>query len=237
MQINIMSYNTQHCLNYVTRQIDYDIITDTIKQCSADIIGLQEMRGLGDDEGFEAQTQILAERLGYYYYFAQAINVGGGNNPYGNAILSRYPIKSTEIVMIPDPEVKKYKRHYETRCILKATIDVGDGLNMLVTHMGLNPDEQVNAVETLLSVIPQRRCVLMGDFNMQPDNPILAPVKQRLYDTAQAFDCPKLSYPSDNPDVKIDYIFVSDDIGVIHADLPEIISSDHRPHTATIKLK
>ena len=31
-----MSYNTQHCLNYVTQEIDYDIIADTIKKCGAD---------------------------------------------------------------------------------------------------------------------------------------------------------------------------------------------------------
>ena len=37
-----MSYNTQHCLNFVTRKIDYDIIVDTIKKCNADIIGFQE---------------------------------------------------------------------------------------------------------------------------------------------------------------------------------------------------
>ena len=31
MNIKVMSYNTQHCLNFVTQQIDYDIIVDTIK--------------------------------------------------------------------------------------------------------------------------------------------------------------------------------------------------------------
>ena len=31
-------------------QIDFDIIADTIKNCGADIIGLQEMRGKGTRE-------------------------------------------------------------------------------------------------------------------------------------------------------------------------------------------
>ena len=42
MKIKFMSYNTQHCLNFITQKIDFDIIADTIKKCEADIIGLQE---------------------------------------------------------------------------------------------------------------------------------------------------------------------------------------------------
>lgn len=229
-----MSYNTQHCLNFVTQEIDYDIIVDTIQRCGADVVGLQEILDEGTDPAFVAQTKIIAERLGFYYYFAKAIDFGE-NNPYGIALVSRYPILSTEKVFIPDPQVRKYDGYYETRVLLKAVIDVGGGLNVLVSHFGLNPDEHENAVQTVISNLPKERCVLMGDFNMEPDNPILNPIMQRLYDTAQHFASPKLSFPSDTPIVKIDYIFVSKDIKVQYADIPEIVSSDHRPHIATIE--
>lgn len=232
-----MSYNTQHCLNFITREIDFDIIADTIKKCEADIIGLQEIRDEGQDAVYQSQAKIIAEKLGYhYYYFAEAIRFGGVN-PYGNAIISRYPIISAETIMIPDPEIKKYDGYYETRCLLKATIDVRNGLNVLVSHFGLNPDEQENAVETVVSNIPKEHCVLMGDFNMEPDNQILNPIMQGLQDTAKFFSTYKLSFPSDTPKVKIDYIFVSKDLKVEYADIPEIISSDHRPHVATIELE
>ena len=56
MKITLMSYNTQHCLNYVTREIDFDIMADTICKCGADIIGLQEMFNLGETEAFTEQT-------------------------------------------------------------------------------------------------------------------------------------------------------------------------------------
>lgn len=235
MKIKVMSYNTQHCLNYITREIDFDIMADTIKKCDADIIGFQEMRDESDHIEYDAQAKIIAEKLGFdYYYFAEAIRFDG-KDPYGNALISRYPIKSVETILIPAPETKKYDGYYETRCLLKATIDVGSGLNVLVSHFGLNPDEQENAVETVVSNIPKEHCVLMGDFNMEPDNPILNPIMQKLYDTAQAFSAPKLSFPSDTPTVKIDYIFVSKDLKVQFADIPEIVSSDHRPHVATIE--
>ena len=238
MEIKIMSYNTQHCLNYVTKEIDFDLIADTIKNSGADIIGLQEMRGKGTWKDYTAQTQILAEKTGFHYYFAKAILVGG-KNPYGNAILSRYPIISAQTVKIPDPKFRLFRFHkhaYESRCMLKAEIDVCGGLNVIVSHFGLNPDEQKNAVKTVICNLPAEKCVLMGDFNMEPADKILTPLRETLFDTALLFDAPKLSYPSDKPTVKIDYIFTSRDLKVTSADIPAIVSSDHRPHTATINL-
>ena len=230
-----MSYNTQHCLNFLTQKIDFDLIANTIKNCGADIIGLQEIRGEGPREDYTDQIKILSEKTGFYYYFAEAIKVEG-TNPYGNAILSKYPITSAETITIPDPEVKKYNENYETRCILKAKIDVAGGLNVLVSHFGLNKDEQKNAVKTVLENLPDEKCVLMGDFNMKPKNRILKPIKEKLFDTAEMFECKKLSYPSDKPRVKIDYIFVSKDLCVSSADIPEIISSDHRPYISTVEI-
>ena len=58
-----------------------------------------------------------------------------------------------------------------------------------------------------------------------------------LHDTAKNFSTPKFSFPSDQPSVKIDYIFVSNDLKVQCADIPEIISSDHRPYVVTIDLE
>lgn len=58
---------------------------------------------------------------------------------------------------------------------------------------------------------------------------------RRLRDTAESFTAPKLSFPSDAPRVKIDYIFTSPDLTVTEADIPALIASDHRPHTATLE--
>ena len=75
----------------------------------------------------------------------------------------------------------------------------------------------------------------MGDFNVTPDNEILNPIREKMVDTAKLFDCEKKSWPSDKPRVKIDYIFVSPDIKIISADIPEIVASDHRYHIAEIE--
>ncbi len=236
MSITLMSFNTQHCTNYITKQIDFDIFVEEIRRHNADIIGLNEMRDEGDAEEYQAQAKILAEKLGYYSFFAKAVDVGGVN-PYGNAILSRFPIISAETILIPDPEVHTYNRYYETRCLLKAKIDLWGGIEVCVTHFGLNPDEQQNAVDTVLANISDEKSILMGDFNITPDNPLLRQINDRMYDTSELFSQHLTSFPSDNPVMKIDYIFTSRDITVLAADIPADIVSDHRPHIAVIAEK
>lgn len=57
-----------------------------------------------------------------------------------------------------------------------------------------------------------------------------------MKDSADFFLNNKLSFPSDNPKIKIDYIFVSNDIKIKYSDIPEIIASDHRMHICDIEL-
>jgi endonuclease/exonuclease/phosphatase family metal-dependent hydrolase len=231
--MKIMSFNTQHCLNYISRKIDFDVMAEAIKNCEADIVGLNEMRDLGSHPEYDAQTSNLSELTALkHFFFAKAINFPQG--PYGNALLSRYPIVSAESILIPDPEPKKYNGYYETRCLLKARLE--NGLLVLVTHFGLNPDEQENAVKTILENLEDKNCILMGDFNMRPVNPLLLPIRERMRDTAELFTKELFSFPSDAPDRKIDYIFTSFDIEVVSADIPPIVASDHRPHTADLNI-
>lgn len=238
MELKVMSFNTQHCCNYITRTIDYDVMVKAIRDCGADIVGLNEIYGAGEAEFFEPQAQILAEKLGYHYYFAKAIEVfEDQTSPYGNALVSRYPIISAETIMVPDPiERQGEDEWYETRCLLKATIRVeGKDLTVCVMHFGLNPDEQVNAVQTAVNNIEESACILMGDFNVRPENPVLLPIREVMYDTAELFEGERLSWPSDKPQRKIDYMFTSKDITVCSADIPAIVASDHRPYIAQIE--
>ena len=235
MKLKIMTFNIQHCLNYIERHIDFPLFAKTIADSGADIVGLNEVRGKGANLHYEAQTVILAEKAGYkYYYFAKAIDFDGVN-PYGNAVLSKYPILKAETVGIPDPTVRKYDGYYETRCIAKLTVDAGGPLTVLAVHFGLNRDEHENARDTILQNLTDKRCVLMGDFNVRPDSDILDPIRARMRDAAEGCG-DMLTFPSDKPDRKIDYIFVSKDITVSSAQIPPLTVSDHRPHTAEITL-
>ncbi len=72
-------------------------------------------------------------------------------------------------------------------------------------------------------------------FSFLPDAPLLLPIRERMRDTAELFGEEKMSFPSDTPNRKLDYIFVSRDATVEEADLLPIVASDHRPHVATVR--
>ncbi|MBE6651344.1 MAG: hypothetical protein E7613_08535 [Ruminococcaceae bacterium] len=230
--MKIMTFNTQHCLNFIEQKIDFDIMAKTILDFDADIVGLNEMRGDGESPEYTAQVEKLAELTGMkYYYFAKAIDVPSGG-PYGNGILSKIPIIKAETILIPEVINKISGRYYERRCVLKAVLE--GNITVLVTHFGLTPDEQINATSTVMEHIADEKCILMGDFNLKPDNSIISPIREKMTDTASLFTSEKLSFPSDAPRSKIDYVFVSPDVKVIDADIPPVVASDHRPHTAII---
>jgi endonuclease/exonuclease/phosphatase family metal-dependent hydrolase len=152
-------------------------MADAIRKCDADIVGLNEMRGDGLHPEYTAQTEKLSELTGMEnYFFAKALDLPQGM--YGNAFLSKIPIIRVENIPIPDPNPKKYSGYYETRCLLKAVLE--NGVTVLVSHFGLNRDEQENAVKTVLENLEEKKCVLMGDFNMCPSNFLLDMIRARL---------------------------------------------------------
>lgn len=224
MNIKVMSFNTQHCKNYITKKIDYDSIINLIKKYDVDIIGLNEIFGKFI---IKSQVERIAKKLGYYCYFGKATNIAFRN--YGNAIISKYPILNTEIIHIPYPI--KFKKNYQKRSILKANILVNNKvLHVFVTHLGLNDDEKENGINTILKNISNTNTILMGDFNMAPDNNIIDKIK--LINT----DKNNLTWPSIKPKYKLDYIFVSKDIKFFLSDTLNEIISDHLPCITQIRI-
>lgn len=232
MELRVMSFNVQHFLNYCTREIDYDLFIKTIREFAPDVVGLNEVYSDGPRVDYVHQVKRVAEALGYYYHFGEAILIHNGSR-YGNGFLSRYPIVKAETIPIPDPEKPAYDGYYETRCVIRGEVDVPGGLTVLVSHFGLNPDEAENAVHTVADQLGART-VLMGDFNVTPENPVLNPIREKMKDTADLFAAPLLSFPSDEPNCKIDYIFTSPDLQVLSADIPALVVSDHRPYVAEL---
>lgn len=239
MKLKVMVYNVCSGHNFNNDKIlNIRDAGQVIKKYSPDIIGLNEIRGLGHvDKFFTDQAKTLGEMLGYYFYFAKAIDIEG-HGPYGNALLSRFPILSADTILIEDPLDKSEEGYYETRCILKAKLDILDGLNVYVSHFGLVGSEQINAVQKVSEHIRADKgsLIFMGDLNMQPDNKKLAPIFELLKDTATINKAELLTFPSDSPDRKIDYIFTSKDISTLSAKAPAETTSDHRPYIAEIEL-
>ena len=230
--MKIMSFNTQFCTNYITKEIDFQIMADAINKYNPDIVGLNEMYDVSHMEEFDSQTRKLSELTGMKYYsFAEACTLEEGT--FGNGILSKIPFESVEVIPVPEEEIKTGNQLYEPRCLLKVKLE--NGFSVLVIHFGLNEDEHVHAVNTVIENLTEEKCILMGDFNVTPENPVLLPIIEKMNDAADLFGNKLMSFPSDKPYKKIDYIFTSKDVEIISADIPEIISADHRPHIAEVK--
>ena len=235
MKMKVMTFNIQHALDYKNRVIDTDLFADAIKKLGVDFCGLNEVRGDGPIDSYTDQTNAIGDRLGFHRYFGEAIKVRG-TSPYGNAVVSRYPFKSVETIKIPDPDIDdELDRdgdpvHYESRCIIKSVIEYqGKDICFLVTHFGLAKSERINAVNKLCEIIDETELplIIMGDFNTEPDDEILTP----LFDRLKTVDTVKPTFPSYNPEIKIDYIFYkglecrySETINEVYADHLPIIA-------------
>ena len=58
---------------------------------------------------------------------------------------------------------------------------------------------------------------------------------REMKDSSDLYTENLLSFPSDKPKKRIDYIFVSPDVEFVSADIPAIVAADHRPAVAEIK--
>ena len=229
MTLTCMSYNVLHFERWRTGKIDYDAFADVIRQSGADVVGLNEVYGYSDWYG--AQAEQLAARLGWHTFFAEGF-LDEDVHPFGNAIVSRFPIDEAQNIRIPYPAVREGTEYYEPRCVLRARIA---GHTFLVTHFGLNPDEQKNAQETVLPLLTEKRCILMGDFNVTPDNAVLIPIRAAMQDAAAFLPAGTMSFPADNPRKKIDFIFTSRDYTVRSAQVLPVVVSDHRPYLVELE--
>jgi len=182
--------------------------------------------------------------------YGPALILGDPEKPnlYGNALLSRYPIKtwdSHKLYLHPG---------HEPRTCIKATIDInGEQYTFMATHLDHQSNEdRIKQAQDIVKIVGAHpgKTILVGDFNslspLADDDPETAlktkPIAVILEKFQDAFVLagvgPESSYRS-GP--RIDYIFVSPDLAgnvlscaVINTELTRV-ASDHRPVISDIK--
>ncbi|MEM6955066.1 MAG: endonuclease/exonuclease/phosphatase family protein [Myxococcota bacterium] len=141
-----------------------------------DIVGLQEVLELENDSGTKNQAGEIAE--GRHWCFGLGHNMKGKWVPkgsrlgFGNAVLSRFPIASSEVVPLPGADQSDQKRSLLHACV---QAPFGD-LDVFVTHLNWRLDEghireqQVCAVVDAIEARARAGypALLMGDFNADP---------------------------------------------------------------------
>ena len=246
MKLMVMTYNIAGGRDYATYpekpKYSPSACGEVVKKYQPDVCGLNEVDFGLPRSNKDDLAKVVANVAGedYTSFFAKAVHWEPGD--YGNAIVSKYPIVDAKVFNIEDPQDRREKNYYEPRCILRATIDFpGLRTNVYVTHFGLPRSEKTAAMATLFSLLKDETgpCILMGDFNLMPEDPYIQAITKVLTDTFDfSSERDMITFPSRNvipcdtkaDGCKIDYIFVSEHFKVNKVASPVEIASDHKPY-------
>ena len=242
MELRVMTYNILHGMDYPLwltekrAEIDLSGTAGTIREVGADICALNEVRGAGLTAEYTAQADAIGGYLGFHHVFGRSIYVGG-TEPYGNGLVSRYPIASSEVIPILDPIVDgRVPDGVESRSVLRCTFDFAHDrhLTVLATHFGLTQAERENAAALCRKSLEAETdpTVLLGDFNTTPDEEILLQLRR---DYCSVGDFHRCTFPAEAPAERIDYIFFNRKVTLLRCGIGSESASDHLPVWADIQ--
>jgi endonuclease/exonuclease/phosphatase family metal-dependent hydrolase len=236
IQIRVLTFNIHHGKG-LDAQVDLERISRVIRTAKADIIGLNEVdRQFSKRSGFVDQAGWLANDLNMDHVFGPAVTIEEqGNRQYGNCILSRFPIAKSQ-----NHPFDFLPRVVEDRALLEAEIDIsGKHLSIFAAHLSFAPFLHRKQTEFILKTAAAdgKTSIVMGDWNMRPNSRSWRRVTKHLKDTNHG-QKGNLTYPSKNPKIKLDYIFVSKEMKVVSAEACQYnkSASDHLPFLAVVEV-
>lgn len=232
----IMTYNVHSCLGLDGR-LSIARIAKVIAYYDPDIICLQELDVGRRRTGHLHQAEELAHVLEMAYQFNPALEVKG--ELYGDAILSRFPMRLFKAGPLPTVDVGRY---LEPRGALWVEVEIGGRkVHIMNTHLGLNRLERYLQASCLVGQewLEHPHCdgpvILCGDMNAGPGSRVYRALSAKLKDAHRLASKrrPKNTWQSQFPMRRIDYVFVSKDVRVVAACVPTNAltraTSDHLP--------
>ncbi len=242
--LRMLTYNVHGCVGLDGKNSP-DRIARVIARQGADVVALQEIDVGRNRSGNIDQAERIAQKLGMIFHFHSSLSLAEGK--YGNAILSRYPLKVIRMDALPR---LKARRLFEPRGALWVEIDVsGIKVNVITSHLSLWPAERLLQAEALLgsdwsgSPLCQGPVVLCGDFNANPGSMVCKRMGCSLRDAQLILEShkPKSTWLASHPFSRIDHFFVSPDIEVTNIEVPttelDRIASDHLPLIIDLKFE
>src|SRR5690349_17583305 len=93
MRLRVVTYNIHKCRG-MDRRVQPGRIVDVLNELNADIVALQEVLSIPDGKPEDDQARFIAEQLKLSHTVGGTRRLRGGI--YGNVVLSRWPITTTE---------------------------------------------------------------------------------------------------------------------------------------------
>jgi endonuclease/exonuclease/phosphatase family metal-dependent hydrolase len=231
--IRVMTYNLHNGFN-TKGQSDLEALAQVIEAQRPDIVALQEVARGGVAYGSVDMLSWLSQRLALPGVYTPA-----GDDLWGQAVLSRYPIISAETHTLP-PYNLALRRSFGY-----LQIDIGQErpLNLINTHYdprrhdGVTQPAHTQAILEFVTSHESGRFIITGDLNAVPDNPqIQSYFECGFVDViASAGLMPGYTAHSERPSGRIDYILISSDLTASDVVIPTSTASDHLGVAATIR--
>ncbi|MGJ1204120.1 endonuclease/exonuclease/phosphatase family protein [Sphingobacterium lactis] len=238
------------------------VMKDYLKGNQPDIIAFQEI-DYGSKRSFETdQEQEIAQ--GIYPFAARAVNWNKNYLPFphwpisvhfrkvisGQSVISKFPITGQHIDTLSrvQDEPFYYRDFYLNRLAQICTLKVGNQQVMVINvHLeAFDRDTRQIHSESVLKLFQDYSqkfpTIIVGDFNSDPNedkSTIRTFFDQGIASAAVQGDKNLFTYPADNPDVRIDYIFYSPHFELLESKVVKEVGdiSDHLPVFAKLKLK
>jgi endonuclease/exonuclease/phosphatase family metal-dependent hydrolase len=243
-RLRVATYNVHGCVG-TDGQRSEGRIAEVIASMSADIVGLQELDLGRARSGHADQAALIAAQLGWKYHFHPAMR--RGDEQYGNAIVSRFPIALKRAAEMPGP-APWYCREQRSAIWIQAETDLGP-VHIINSHFGLGYSERALQAKLLIgpswlgSVPPDEPAILLGDFNSMRTSRPYRIIKAHLRDVRTLVSPPRAfrTFPTYFPSFAVDHIFVNPalsptNLKVHHTPLARL-ASDHFPLVCELTLK
>jgi endonuclease/exonuclease/phosphatase family metal-dependent hydrolase len=237
--LRIMTYNVHGCVG-MDNKLSLERLSRLIRHYEPDVVALQELDAHRTRSGGVHQAKSLAHALEMDFHFHPALRVA--EEQYGDAILSRVPMRLIKAASIPTPP------GVEPRGALWVELDIdGTPVQLINTHFGLGRNERLAQARHILGPdwLGHPQCtapvVLCGDLNSMPRSEAYRMLTARLCDT-------RAGNGNGNGNLRgsfmglwhLDYILVSNDVEVSTALVPctslARMASDHLPVIADLKI-
>jgi len=238
-RFRVATYNIHRCRGWDQRVMP-SRIARVLEEIDADIVALQEVVNHTVSPEQPGQACYLAKKLGYECRFGQTRQLRG--KPYGNAVLSRFPIKTTKAY---DLSCKRL----EPRACFQVDVELNEGQSVHIfnVHLGTTHSERQRQALTLVSkqilnspalVHPR---VMLGDFNDWMQGPVSRLLASHLVSADLAAHLRRRrTYPGPLPMVHLDHIFFDASLHLeslkLHRSRTALIASDHLPLIADFQV-
>ena len=233
-QIKIMTFNIYHG-ETMNGNFDLKIIADVINNEKPDFVALQEVDYKTKRVNYIDLADSLAKKTNMLATFGKAMDYDNG--AYGVAILSKNKILDSRNISLPHG-------YNEPRTALEITsiLSFGDTISFISTHFDHKQKDhyRISQANKIYETFKTNKfpTILAGDLNDIPGSETIE-LLEKYWTSSYEKENPKQTFPSLNPNKKIDYImyFPENQWKMINTKvIQDTIASDHRAYVATLKL-